>query len=94
MVDPASPVTSAKPIRVFILDDHELVRRGLTDLGASPHANGGLVSRPLDLPNFHDFGVSVDSHGSERAESTRQLSSMLAEIYRQNPDRFRLFCPR
>ena len=32
MVDPASPVTSAKPIRVFILDDHELVRRGLTDL--------------------------------------------------------------
>ena len=93
MVDPASPVTSAKPIRVFILDDHELVRRGLTDLGASPHANGGLVSRPLDLPNFHDFGVSVDSHGSERAESTRQLSSMLAEIYRQNPDRFRLFCP-
>ena len=32
MVDPASPVTSVKPIRVFILDDHELVRRGLTDL--------------------------------------------------------------
>jgi two-component system, NarL family, response regulator DevR len=32
MVDPATPVTSDKPIRVFILDDHELVRRGLTDL--------------------------------------------------------------
>ena len=32
MVDPASPVTSAQPIRVFILDDHELVRRGLVDL--------------------------------------------------------------
>ena len=29
----------------------------------------------------------------ERAESTRQLGSMLAEIYRRNPDRFRLFCP-
>jgi DNA-binding NarL/FixJ family response regulator len=32
MVDPASPVTGVKPIRIFILDDHELVRRGLTDL--------------------------------------------------------------
>jgi xylulose-5-phosphate/fructose-6-phosphate phosphoketolase len=62
-------------------------------MSASPHANGGLVSRPLDLPNFGDFAVSVDSAGSERAESTRQLGSMLAEIYRRNPDRFRLFCP-
>jgi two-component system, NarL family, response regulator DevR len=32
MVHPASPVTSLKPIRIFILDDHELVRRGLIDL--------------------------------------------------------------
>ena len=62
-------------------------------MSASPHANGGLVSRPLDLPNFRDFGVSVDSHGTERTESTRQLGSMLAEIYRRNPNRFRLFCP-
>jgi xylulose-5-phosphate/fructose-6-phosphate phosphoketolase len=62
-------------------------------MGASPHANGGLVSRPLDLPDFAEFGVSVDSPGSERAESTRQLGSMLAEIYRRNPERFRLFCP-
>ena len=62
-------------------------------MSASPHANGGLVSRPLDLPNFRDFSVPVDAAGSERAESTRQLGSMLAEIYRRNPDRFRLFCP-
>ena len=32
MVDPARSVTGERPIRVFILDDHELVRRGLTDL--------------------------------------------------------------
>ena len=37
--------------------------------------------------------MPVDSAGSERAESTRQLGSMLAETYRRNPDRFRLFCP-
>jgi xylulose-5-phosphate/fructose-6-phosphate phosphoketolase len=62
-------------------------------MSASPHANGGLVSRPLDLPSFADYAVSVGSPGSERAGSTRQLGSMLAEIYRRNPDRFRLFCP-
>ena len=32
MVYPNPTVTSDRPIRVFILDDHELVRRGLTDL--------------------------------------------------------------
>ena len=32
MVDPTPPLTRTQPIRVFILDDHELVRRGLTDL--------------------------------------------------------------
>jgi two-component system, NarL family, response regulator DevR len=32
MVNPDPPVTNEQPIRVFILDDHELVRRGLTDL--------------------------------------------------------------
>jgi xylulose-5-phosphate/fructose-6-phosphate phosphoketolase len=62
-------------------------------MSASRHANGGLLSRPLNLPNFQDFGLTVDSPGVERAESTRQLGKMLAEIYRRNPDRFRLFSP-
>jgi xylulose-5-phosphate/fructose-6-phosphate phosphoketolase len=75
----------------------ELVRNanppGPLRMSASPHANGGLVSRPLVLPDFRDFGLTVDSPGVERAESTRQLGTMLAEIYRRNPDRFRLFSP-
>ena len=37
--------------------------------------------------------MTVDSPGVERAESTRRLGAMLAEIYRRNPDRFRLFSP-
>ena len=32
MVDYAAPVTRDKTVRVFILDDHELVRRGLAEL--------------------------------------------------------------
>jgi DNA-binding NarL/FixJ family response regulator len=46
MVHPASPVTSAKPIRIFILDDHELVRRGLVDLlTATSSACSGVPRR-------------------------------------------------
>ncbi|MEO6880123.1 MAG: response regulator transcription factor [Mycobacteriaceae bacterium] len=32
MVSPSSPPAPPRPVRVFLLDDHELVRRGITDL--------------------------------------------------------------
>ncbi len=60
---------------------------------ASPHANGGLISRELNLPDFRDFALAFDHPATQRAESTRRLGDMLAEIYRRNPDRFRLFSP-
>ena len=90
---------SYRPDELFDADGVpvELVRKanppGALRMSASPHANGGLVSRPLDLPDFRDFGLTVHSPGLERAESTRRLGAMLAEIYRRNPDRFRLFSP-
>ena len=62
-------------------------------MSASPHANGGSGVGDLDLPDFRDFALSVDRPATRLAESTRQLGGMLAEIYRRNPDRFRLFSP-
>ena len=35
-------------------------------MSASPHANGGLLSRPLDLPDFRDFAVPVDANTNAR----------------------------
>ncbi|MEO7982378.1 MAG: phosphoketolase family protein [Sporichthyaceae bacterium] len=75
----------------------ELVRRanpeGDLRMSATPHANGGLLTRDLDLPDFRDYAVDVPSPASSRAESTRKLGEMMRDIYRANPDRFRLFCP-
>ena len=61
MVDPATPVSSDRTIRVFILDDHELVRRGLTDLltatddliivGEAATAADALRRIPATLPD-------------------------------------------
>jgi xylulose-5-phosphate/fructose-6-phosphate phosphoketolase len=67
--------------------------QGTMRMSASPHANGGLLAKPLDLPDFRDFGLPVAQPGAERAESTRQLGAMLAEVYRRNPHTFRLFSP-
>ena len=68
---------------------------GAKRMSASPHANGGLLTQDLDLPDFRDFGVEVtaDTRATVRLESTRQLGAQLREIYRRNPTTFRLFCP-
>jgi xylulose-5-phosphate/fructose-6-phosphate phosphoketolase len=62
-------------------------------MSASPHANGGLLTRDLDLPDFRDYAVQVKHPAAERAESTRKLGEMMRDIYTRNPDSFRLFCP-
>ncbi|MFC7619674.1 phosphoketolase [Microlunatus sp. GCM10028923] len=61
-------------------------------MSASPHANGGLLTRDLDLPDLRRFAVTGDEFGTA-VESTRRLGELLAELYRRNPDTFRLFCP-
>jgi xylulose-5-phosphate/fructose-6-phosphate phosphoketolase len=62
-------------------------------MSATPHANGGLLTRDLDLPDFRDYAVEVPSPAASRAESTRRLGEMLRDVYRDNPETFRLFCP-
>ncbi|MEU4221859.1 phosphoketolase family protein [Actinoplanes sp. NPDC026623] len=62
-------------------------------MSASPHANGGLLTRALDLPDFRDYAVKVVSPAASRAESTRKLGEMMRDVYTRNPDSFRLFCP-
>ena len=77
----------------------ELVRsnnpEGAKRMSASPYANGGLLTRDLDLPDYRDYGVDVtgDTRATVKIESTRKLGEYLRDIYRRNPDNFRLFCP-
>jgi xylulose-5-phosphate/fructose-6-phosphate phosphoketolase len=75
----------------------EIVRRanpeGNLRMSATPHANGGLLTQDLDLPDFRDYAIDVPSPAVGRAESTRKLGELMRDLYRANPDRFRLFCP-
>ncbi|KPQ36821.1 MAG: phosphoketolase [Phormidesmis priestleyi Ana] len=62
-------------------------------MSANPHANGGLLRRALKMPEFRDFAIQMDSHGTEEFENTKVLGFLMREIFRQNPDNFRLMGP-
>ncbi|MEV4071156.1 phosphoketolase family protein [Nonomuraea fuscirosea] len=90
---------SYRPEELFDADGAptELVRslapRGDLRMSASPHADGGRLTRDLALPDFRDYAVDVPRPARTRAESTRRLGELLRDVYRDNPDTFRLFCP-
>jgi xylulose-5-phosphate/fructose-6-phosphate phosphoketolase len=64
-------------------------------MGANPHANGGLLLRDLDLPDFRDYAVDVPEPGQVQAESTRVLGQFLRDVMRLNADarNFRVMGP-
>ncbi len=49
-------------------------------MGASPHANGGRLTRDLDLPDFREYGVKA----GDTAEATRVLGGWLRDVIRAN----------
>ena len=62
-------------------------------MSASPHTGGGADSPDLVLRDFREYAVEVTAPGTGQQESTRRLGRMLRDVYLDNPDAFRLFCP-
>lgn len=77
----------------LIADLRRLAPTGQRRMSANPHANGGLLRRPLRLPDVRTYAVPVDGPGRSEAESTRPLAAYLRDILRQNPHGFRVFGP-
>ena len=71
----------------------ELAPVGDRRMSANPHANGGLLRRALKMPNFRDFAIQMDNHGTEEFENTKVLGFFMREIFRKNPNNFRLMGP-
>ncbi|RNI23835.1 phosphoketolase family protein [Flexivirga caeni] len=66
---------------------------GTRRMSANPHANGGLLRKPLRIKDFRSYAVSVPSPGATVHEATREFGRMLIDVVRDNPDSFRLFGP-
>jgi xylulose-5-phosphate/fructose-6-phosphate phosphoketolase len=76
----------------LIPDLRALAPDGDRRMGANPHANGGSCA-PLDLPDFRDYRVDIASPGVEMVENTHPLGVFLRDVYRDNPESFRVFSP-
>ncbi|MFI1797558.1 phosphoketolase [Streptomyces sp. NPDC020379] len=73
----------------------EYVPRGTRRLGATPHANGGLLTRSLPLPPLEHYAVPVEKPGTALHEPTRVLGGLLAQVMADTAERrdFRLVGP-
>ncbi|HEY3467529.1 MAG TPA: phosphoketolase family protein, partial [Amycolatopsis sp.] len=72
-----------------------MIPAGERRMGANPHANGGVLLRPLVLPDTAAHAVAVPAPGATVAEPTRVLGRFLRDVFALNADRanFRLFGP-
>ena len=70
-----------------------LAPEGQRRMGANPHANGGLLLRDLEMPDFREHAVEVPQPGAGATEATRVLGGFLREVIRRNPESFRLMGP-
>jgi xylulose-5-phosphate/fructose-6-phosphate phosphoketolase len=71
---------------------------GVRRMGANPHANGGTLTRDLDLPRVEDYAVKVTAPGADQHEPTRATGAFLRDVMRRNTSSdgtgiFRVFGP-
>jgi xylulose-5-phosphate/fructose-6-phosphate phosphoketolase len=62
-------------------------------MSANPHANGGLLLRELELPDFRTYAVEVQTPAAASSEATRVLGGWLRDVMKTNSDRFRIMGP-
>jgi xylulose-5-phosphate/fructose-6-phosphate phosphoketolase len=90
---------SYKPEELFdesgrlIEELRELAPVGNRRISANPHANGGLLRRPLNLPDFRDYAFKVHEPGQKEASSTDVMAHFLRDVMRRNMTSFRVFGP-
>ncbi len=75
----------------------EAVRRlpptGERRMSASPYANGGLLLKDLELPDFRRYATAVPQPGTTVGQATEVLGDLLRDALSANPSTFRIFGP-
>ena len=90
---------SYKPEELF--DEHgtlipelrAMAPEGDRRISANPHANGGKLMKPLLLPDFRDYAVTVEKPGQLMVSPTDTLAHYLRDVMKQNMTNFRVFGP-
>ena len=66
---------------------------GTRRISGNPHANGGALRKPLDLPDFRSYAVAIEKPGQAEASSTDVTAHFLRDVVRKNMTSFRVFGP-
>ena len=61
-----------------------LAPEGKLRMGMNPHANGGLLTRDLVLPDFRHYAVAIPARGEPVAESTRVQGEFIRDVMKLN----------
>jgi xylulose-5-phosphate/fructose-6-phosphate phosphoketolase len=79
----------------LVSDLRDLAPQGERRMGSNPHANGGILRRPLVLPDKAAHAARASCRGVDTSVSTRHLGSYLAELIVLNDGQknFRLVGP-
>lgn len=72
-----------------------LAPQGERRMSGSPHANGGLLRKPLIVPDIRDYAVAVERRGALMVQTTEVFGRYLRDVFRLNDDNrnFRVFGP-
>jgi xylulose-5-phosphate/fructose-6-phosphate phosphoketolase len=64
-------------------------------MSANPHANGGMLMKPLRMPDWRSYAVPVAQPGGSDGEATQVLAGFLRDVMRANrvAVNFRIFGP-
>lgn len=71
----------------------ELSPCGSRRISGNPHANGGVLRKPLALPDFREYAVKIKQPGQLEVSSTDTLAHFLRDVMRKNMNSFRVFGP-
>ena len=77
----------------FLPELQALAPQGERRISANPHANGGRLRKPLDLPDFRDYAVEVKTPASSYVSNTFIAAEFLRDTMRRNMTNFRVFGP-
>lgn len=87
---------SYRPWELF--DSNGTLKRGLQDLipehpmGANPHANGGVLLKELNVPDFKNYMLEIES-GVTKKSDMMELGNFIRDIVKNNHDNFKIFGP-
>lgn len=70
-----------------------LAPEGQRRMGSNPHANGGILLKKLQMPDFRNYAVDVSAPATTTAEATRVMGYLLRDVMAGNSDNFRVMGP-